>query len=94
MDLGLQGKTVLITGGSKGIGLACADVFAAEGCAVHIAARPGRAVVDELGHGVGRWGESTVVDSAGDLKVVLFSMVTGRIAGDRASSQVAAQFTA
>jgi 3-oxoacyl-[acyl-carrier protein] reductase len=39
MDLGLQGKTVLITGGSKGIGLACADVFAAEGCAVHIAAR-------------------------------------------------------
>jgi NAD(P)-dependent dehydrogenase (short-subunit alcohol dehydrogenase family) len=39
MDLGLQGKTVLITGGSKGIGLACADVFAAEGCQVHIAAR-------------------------------------------------------
>src|SRR3989338_7697317 len=39
MDLQLQGKTVLVTGGSKGIGLACARVFAAEGCGVHIAAR-------------------------------------------------------
>lgn len=39
MDLGLSGKSVLITGGSKGIGLACARVFAAEGCRVHLAAR-------------------------------------------------------
>ncbi len=39
MDLGLKGKTVLITGGSKGIGLACAMSFAAEGCALHLAAR-------------------------------------------------------
>src|SRR5256885_12217597 len=39
MDLGLKGKTVLITGGSKGIGLACAMSFAAEGCDVHLAAR-------------------------------------------------------
>ena len=31
MDLGLEGKIVLITGGSKGIGLACAAAFAAEG---------------------------------------------------------------
>ncbi len=41
MDLGLTGKSVLITGGSKGIGLACARTFAAEGCRVHLAARDG-----------------------------------------------------
>jgi NAD(P)-dependent dehydrogenase (short-subunit alcohol dehydrogenase family) len=39
MDLKLNGKSVLVTGGSKGIGLACAKAFAAEGCQVHIAAR-------------------------------------------------------
>jgi len=39
MDLGLQGKNVLITGASKGIGLACALRFAAEGCHLHLAAR-------------------------------------------------------
>src|SRR5438445_10792 len=39
MDLGLKGKTVLITGGSKGIGFACAMSFAAEGCVLHLAAR-------------------------------------------------------
>src|SRR5207248_1875987 len=39
MDLGLKGKSVLVTGGSKGIGLACAKSFAVEGCRVHLAAR-------------------------------------------------------
>ena len=41
MDLGLEGKSVLITGGSKGIGLACAGSFAAEGARLHLAARDG-----------------------------------------------------
>src|SRR5262245_14470684 len=39
MKLGLEGKHVLITGGSKGIGRACALAFAAEGCNLHLVAR-------------------------------------------------------
>jgi NAD(P)-dependent dehydrogenase (short-subunit alcohol dehydrogenase family) len=39
MDLLLRGRTALITGGSKGIGRACAEVLASEGCALHLAAR-------------------------------------------------------
>ena len=39
MDLGLSGKRVLITGGSRGIGFACAQGFLGEGADVVIAAR-------------------------------------------------------
>jgi 3-oxoacyl-[acyl-carrier protein] reductase len=39
MNLELQGRTVLITGASRGIGWACAQAFAAEGCNVSLAAR-------------------------------------------------------
>jgi NAD(P)-dependent dehydrogenase (short-subunit alcohol dehydrogenase family) len=39
MDLGLKDKKVLITGGSKGIGLACAHAFVAEGARVALVSR-------------------------------------------------------
>jgi 3-oxoacyl-[acyl-carrier protein] reductase len=39
MDLGLSGRKVLVTGGTKGIGRAIASLFAAEGALVAICAR-------------------------------------------------------
>jgi NAD(P)-dependent dehydrogenase (short-subunit alcohol dehydrogenase family) len=46
VDLKLKGKSVLVTGGSKGIGLACARTFVAEGCRVHVASRHPRQEID------------------------------------------------
>jgi NAD(P)-dependent dehydrogenase (short-subunit alcohol dehydrogenase family) len=39
MDLNLNGRSALITGASKGIGRAIADVLAREGCALHLVSR-------------------------------------------------------
>ena len=44
MELGLKGLRALVTGGSKGIGGACAEIFAAEGADVAICARNGAEV--------------------------------------------------
>jgi NAD(P)-dependent dehydrogenase (short-subunit alcohol dehydrogenase family) len=51
MDLQLSGRRVLVTGASKGIGLAVAKAFAAEGCSLDIAART-RADLDRAAHAI------------------------------------------
>jgi hypothetical protein len=51
MDLNLQGRTVLITGGSKGIGLGCARRFAAEGANLVLVARS-KGPLEEAAQGV------------------------------------------
>ena len=67
MDLGLRDKVVLITGGSCGIGLAAAEMFAAEGAHVAIAAR-GRDRLNEAGRQLtALGGGGKVLAIAGDL---------------------------
>ena len=48
MDLGLRGKTALVTAASRGLGRAIADVLAAEGASLVICAR-GTEALEEAG---------------------------------------------
>lgn len=72
MDLGLKDKTVLITGGSKGIGRRCADHFAEEGAHVSICARSKAEVDDTVAtlakRGVNSFGMAIDVGNKADLE--------------------------
>jgi 3-oxoacyl-[acyl-carrier protein] reductase len=72
MDLGLKGKNVLVTGGSKGIGLAVAELFAGEGANVAVCARNGDEVAKVVktlaAKGVKAWGKGIDVADPSALK--------------------------
>ena len=59
MDLGLRGRTAIVTGGSKGIGREIALTLAREGAEVVIAAR-GQAAIDETVADISKAGGSAV----------------------------------
>ena len=60
MDLGLAGATAVVTGGSKGMGLAIATTLAAEGARVAVMAR-GRAALDEAANALSAAGSPDAI---------------------------------
>ena len=86
MDLELKGKTALVTGASKGIGLAVAQALAAEGCNLHLTARSAEMLQDnkqaiEAEHGVSvaihpmdlsqRGNPVALAEAVGDLDILI-----------------------
>jgi len=68
MDLGLQGQVAFITGASKGIGRATAQVLSEEGCTVVITAR-GEARLKEVAREISEATGNDVHPIAGDMMV-------------------------
>ncbi len=66
MDLGLKGKKVILTGGSRGIGRAALELFAAEGCDVAFFSRKPDQVAETVAslskHGGKVFGEAFNID--------------------------------
>jgi NAD(P)-dependent dehydrogenase (short-subunit alcohol dehydrogenase family) len=81
MDLELLGKSVLITGASKGLGLACAHGFAAEGASVHIAARS-KAALEAAAADLRKKHKVEVTAHAVDLAVTENAVALGQKCGD------------
>jgi len=72
MDLELTGKTAVVTGASKGIGKAIAEVLAEEGCSVHLVARTEadlNAVRDDLNTRFGAQATVHALDLAQDSEI-------------------------
>ena len=60
MELGLKGKTALVTGSSRGIGRGIALALAAEGCDVMLVGRD-RAALDDTAAAVGKSGARAAI---------------------------------
>jgi NAD(P)-dependent dehydrogenase (short-subunit alcohol dehydrogenase family) len=71
MDLGLRGKIVLVTGGSKGIGFACAEMFLAEGARIAICSRSQANVDEACARLPGAFGVSADCAEAGAAQAML-----------------------
>jgi 3-oxoacyl-[acyl-carrier protein] reductase len=75
MDLNLRGRRALVTGASKGIGLAIAKALAAEGCHVHLAART-QSDLDRVAaditkeYGVDAFGHAGDLGNSANIKVI------------------------
>ena len=66
MDLGIEGRTALICGSSKGLGRACAEALAREGVHVVLNAR-GREALDATAHDIAKISRGRVSAVAADL---------------------------
>lgn len=80
MDLQLKGRSALITGGSRGIGFGIAQLLAAEGCNVHLAARSA-ADLDAAGKKIAAASAVNVKTSALDLSATENAVKLAREAG-------------
>jgi NAD(P)-dependent dehydrogenase (short-subunit alcohol dehydrogenase family) len=75
MDLQLQGKKAIVTGGSRGMGKAIARQLAREGCDVAIGARteaPLREAAEDIARETGRKSVSLVVDTLSAVSIKEF----------------------
>jgi NAD(P)-dependent dehydrogenase (short-subunit alcohol dehydrogenase family) len=85
MDLGLSGRRAIVTGGSRGIGLAIGRVLADEGADVALVARGREALLtasEELGQASGRHVIGVVADTGDDDSVrSMVDEVAGRLGG-------------
>ena len=83
MDLGLKGKKAIVTGGTRGIGRAIADLLTDEGCDIGICARNAAQVADAVAafkqKGVNAFGSAVDVADGAALKT--FIETTGKSLG-------------
>lgn len=68
MDLKLEGRTVLVTGGSRGIGLGIVEACLAEGACVGFTARGQKPLAEVHARLAGTYGANRVWSMAGDMR--------------------------